>query len=386
MPPSGSPANQKASPYIWAQAVTPLAVVGIAWLLASQLSVFDREIFERVMLAFGVSESAIYKAQPAISASYNTFVSLLVLTALSYGSFFIGFKLTKVPRLLATMQMIVVSILIDWLVWATLQTPAQPLAHLSSIVLACGAGYVFRLAAKREQRYESQYYELMLRNRELQETRLQIVKQDEVERRMLAADLHDQVLNDLKALKQKFDDYSKAPDKEIEKKIHELLQQATGEIREVMDSLCPSALEHLGLLAAIEDCARRGAERGGFKARFKASAAGQDIEVLSMIEQSLIYRLVQESITNIIKHASASTVRVFADVEREHLIIKVVDDGKGIDPEKINQDSRGLRYMRQRADLIGATIAWQAGEGGKGTIVEIQIGLTGRGDGASSDS
>lgn len=366
--------------------LTPLAVVGIAWLIALQLSVADREIFERIMLAFGVSEQQIYNAKPALAEPYNTAISLLVLSAISFGSFFVGYKLAKIPRLVASIQILVVSAIIDWLVWATLHSPVQPIGHVSAIALSCAAGYLWRLLGKREQRYEAQYYELMLRNRELQETRLQIVKQDEVERRMLAADLHDQVLNDLKILKQKFTDYAKSPDGETEQSIHALLAQATGEIREVMDSLCPSALEHLGLIAAIEDCARSGGERGKFKARFKATATSSDVEMLSMIEQSLLFRLVQESITNIIKHAGASTVRVFADVEGQHLVIKVVDDGKGIDPQQFNKDSRGLRYMRQRADLIGATIAWRPGENEKGTVVEIQIALTGRDDGASTDS
>lgn len=373
MTPSGSPKLRKAG-----MVLTPLVVAGVAWLLSLQLSVFDREIFERIILAFGVSEQQIYNAHPVLTEPYNTTVSLIVLTIVSYGSFLVGFKLSRIPRVVASIQILVVSTILDWLVWSTLHSPTQPVGHVCAIVLGCFSGYLWRLLSKREQRYEAQYYELMLRNRELQETRLQIVKQDEVERRMLAADLHDQVLNDLKILKQKFDDYVKSPDKETENNINRLLSQATGEIREVMDSLCPSALEHLGLIAAIEDCARRGGERGNFKARFKANASSADLDVLSMIEQSLLFRLVQESITNIIKHAAASTVRVFVDVEGQHLLVKVVDDGKGIDPQQLNKDSRGLRYMRQRADLIGATIAWRSGEGGKGTVVEIQLELSGR--------
>lgn len=379
MTPSGSPTLRNVGIVL-----TPLAVMGVAWLLSLQLSVIDREIFERIMLAFGVTEQQIYNAQPALAEPYNASVSLLVLLCISYGSFFVGYKLSKIPRVVASIQILVVSAILDWLVWSTLHSPTQPIGHVSAIVLGCFSGYLWRLLSKREQRYEAQYYELMLRNRELQETRLQIVKQDEVERRMLAADLHDQVLNDLKILKQKFDDYAKSPDEEIERNINTLITQATGEIREVMDSLCPSALEHLGLIAAIEDCARRGGERGNFKARFKSSASSTDVEVLSMIEQSLLFRLVQESITNIIKHAGASTVRVFVDVEGQHLIVKVVDNGKGIDPQKLNNDSRGLRYMRQRADLIGATIAWQPGEGGKGTVVEIQLDLAARSNGAEN--
>jgi len=105
-----------------------------------------------------------------------------------------------------------------------------------------------------------------------------------------------------------------------------------------------------------------------------------------MVEQSLLYRLVQESITNICKHAGATVVRGTVEMEGEHLLIKVTDNGRGIDPAKLREDSRGVRYMRQRADLIGATIAWRPGEDGKGTTVEIRIILAGRKDAESSNS
>jgi signal transduction histidine kinase len=203
---------------------------------------------------------------------------------------------------------------------------------------------------------------------------------------MLAADLHDQVLNDLKALAQKFDTYAENGDKVLVPEIESLIQQSMSEIREVMDSLCPSALEHLGLPAAIEDCCRRAATRGNFKVRFKSSADEKLIDRLGMVEKSLLYRLVQESLTNICKHAQAKVVRATVTSEDDFLEIKVADDGRGIDPDKLQADSRGLRYMRQRADLIGATIAWQQGDDGKGTVVTVRLNLANLDDNKSSHS
>jgi signal transduction histidine kinase len=159
-----------------------------------------------------------------------------------------------------------------------------------------------------------------------------------------------------------------------------------GEIREVMDSLCPSALEHLGLAAAIEDCCRSAGERGKFKVRFKNSADEALIDRLDMVEKSLLFRLVQESLTNICKHADAKVVRANLTSEEVTLEIKIADDGKGIERDKLQAPSRGLRYMRQRADLIGATIAWQAGDDGKGTAVTIRLSLASLDDNKSSHS
>jgi signal transduction histidine kinase len=157
-----------------------------------------------------------------------------------------------------------------------------------------------------------------------------------------------------------------------------LTSQVMREIREVMDSLSPSVLEHLGLAAAIEDCLRRGSERSNFRTRFKSRIENEDVECLSMVEKGLLYRLVQESITNICKHAGASTVRTTMEIDGDELLIRVIDDGKGIDPNMMRGDSRGVKYMRYRADLIGATIAWKPGENGKGTTVEIRINLADR--------
>ncbi len=104
---------------------------------------------------------------------------------------------------------------------------------------------------------------------------------------MLAADLHDQVLNDLKALKQSIEQFEMAPEQSRSAHTRELLERAMSEVREVMDNLCPSALEHLGLPAAIEDCCRRAAQRAGFKIRFKSDVDEATLEKLSMVEKSL---------------------------------------------------------------------------------------------------
>src|SRR5207249_2602746 len=105
--------------------------------------------------------------------------------------------LRGLSRIIVLVQLCVLSIILQW----GLSQLGRIETHSSFFVLAilsgAAAGYGIQKYDLRRKNAESQYYELLLRNRELQETKLQIVKQDEVERRMLAADLHDQVLNDL---------------------------------------------------------------------------------------------------------------------------------------------------------------------------------------------
>jgi len=344
----------------------------------------EREVFERLMLASGETERALRAVSGGGESSM--LASHVVSFFLAYAGMMAGWKLKvaanqRVFALLAVfIQMLGVSLVVNWAAWKYMQTSLTPVTFLISILLGLCLGFVIRHWDEEDIRMQSQFFQLKVRNNELREVRLQMVGQDEVERRSLAADLQDQVLSDMKKLREKIEVYAKDRKDEQKAEIDHLLAATMVEIREVMDSLCPSALEHLGLSAALEDCARKAGEKGGFKARCKSKVEAADLEKLSLVEQSLLYRLVQEALTNVIKHAEAKTVRVNTEIDAEALVVTIADDGKGIPDGRMNEDSRGLRYMRQRADLIGASIAFRAGEGigNPGTIVEIRVDLAGR--------
>lgn len=291
----------------------------------------------------------------------------------------IGSKLAGVPRGFALLQLFLISMIAQGLLFSAFSLAGHPISSAVAVMLGGLLGFAVKRLGWKDEQLANQYYELNLRNRELQEARLLLVKQDEIERRVLAADLHDQVLNDLKTLKQLIERLERS-DGEMEgadlsqmcDDAHRLLERTMSDVREVMDSLCPSTLEHLGLPAAIEDCCRRGAEKSGFRIRFKNEVDEIVLEKLSVVEKSLLYRLVQESITNICKHAEATKVRVTLAMENGRLLISIADDGKGLNRALLRADSRGMKYMRLRADLIGATVVWQPGEESKGTLVEIR--------------
>lgn len=348
---------------------------------------FETEVFERLMLAFGETESTL-KAGGGTQVAQLVWVAV-VSALLSFAGIFAGTKLQVAANqrlvvfLVVFIQLLGVSLLLDWVAWKYLHISLAPVTFVVSIILGLAGGFAIRRWDDENVRMHSRFYQLKVRNNELRDVRLQMVRQDEVERRMLAADLHDQVLNDMKRLRKKFEAYAKDRTDEQKAEIDQILATAMVEIREVMDSLCPSALEHLGLTAALEDCARKAGEKGGFKARCKSKVEDADVEKLSLVEQSLLYRLVQEALTNVIKHAEAKTVRINTEKDGESLLVTVSDDGKGLPEGKATEESRGLRYMRQRADLIGATISFRSGDavanpGNPGTVVEIRIDLAGR--------
>ncbi len=362
--------------------IAVIAVIGMRNFVS-----FETEVFERLMLAFGETESTL-KAGGGNPVAQLVWVAV-VSASLSFAGIFAGTKLQVAANqrlvvfLVVFIQLLGVSLLLDWVVWKYLHISLAPVTFVVSIILGLAGGFAIRRWDDGDVRLQSQFYQLKVRNNELRDVRLQMVRQDEVERRMLAADLHDQVLNDMKRLRKKFEAYAKDRTDEQKAEIDQILATTMVEIREVMDSLCPSALEHLGLTAALEDCARKAGEKGGFKARCKSKVEDADVEKLSLVEQSLLYRLVQEALTNVIKHAEAKTVRINTERDGESLLVTVSDDGKGLPEGKANEESRGLRYMRQRADLIGATISFRAGDlvansGNPGTVVEIRVDLAGR--------
>jgi two-component system sensor histidine kinase UhpB len=102
---------------------------------------------------------------------------------------------------------------------------------------------------------------------------------------------------------------------------------------------------------------------------------------LSETEQLMLYRIVQEALNNVAKHAKANSVEVLIIKVGDELMIRVVDDGCGIGGSSNLGRTRGGDNMRYRARLIGAQLTWLQATGQTGTVVEIRVPLS---DGSSS--
>lgn len=281
-------------------------------------------------------------------------------------------------KCVTTAQVLVLSYFCNWLVWTTFSMPTSPISLLLGLAGGFFWGEADQHAVSNKQANASSELVLSLKENELKEAHLQLVKQDEADRRLLASDLHDQVLNDLKSLRLGVEALKQMPDLEARaakiKEIEALLDQTTDQVRDVMENLTPSVLENLGLASALEDLLRRSGSRGKLKFRFK-NESGASLSKLSKIEELLLFRTVQESLSNILKHAQAQRVELSLAEQAGELVISINDDGLGIPADKHRGQSRGLRYMRQRADLMGAHIAWLPGRDNKGCLVEIKIRL-----------
>ncbi|HMV86919.1 MAG TPA: two-component regulator propeller domain-containing protein [Blastocatellia bacterium] len=212
-------------------------------------------------------------------------------------------------------------------------------------------------------------------NAELHETRLRLANETEAERSRIARDLHDQTLADLRHLLVLTDqlpaqpvgleDNAAAPSPVV---IRREIESVSKEIRRICEDLSPSALENIGFLPALEwalsDAVAHLPAEEKFAYEFLCESDLEDRLQLSQIEQIQLYRIVQEALNNICRHAQAKQVRLTVRAESGDLVIEICDDGKGLAEAVAKKTGHGLANIRSRANLIGAQVSWQDAQPG----------------------
>jgi signal transduction histidine kinase len=159
--------------------------------------------------------------------------------------------------------------------------------------------------------------------------------------------------------------------------IAEEVNHSIRSIREVSNELRPALLDKLGLFAAIEWLISEFNRKTGIDSDFEAASdqptINKDIEIN-------IFRICQEALTNIGKHAEATKVTIKITCKNDILKIKVMDNGKGINSRAFHDPlSSGLLNMRERADLIGSEINITSLVN-KGTTIELIAKTNGKKD------
>ena len=207
----------------------------------------------------------------------------------------------------------------------------------------------------------------------------------EAERRRLARDLHDGIGQTLTALKQQLDvveqsasDLPGFPEaaRTRLRDAAELAAQALHETRELSRLLRPQILDDLGLEPALRWLTRTFSERTGLA--LEVDLVGIDCRLPADLE-TLAYRVVQEGLNNVGKHAAAGRAQVLARLEGGQLELVVADDGKGFDPKAPEGDGSGLRGMRDRVELFGGRIDIGS-RPGKGTRIVARVPCAGAAD------
>jgi len=226
-------------------------------------------------------------------------------------------------------------------------------------------------------------------NRQLLETRQQLANETENERRRISRDLHDQTLSDLRRLLLMTDELMTGPLKPVANgktaTLRGEIESISTEIRRICEDLSPSVLANVGLMAALEwalsDAVAHLPKQQKFEYEFSVDG---DIEESLRLDSSAriqVYRIVQEAISNICKHAGAKHVKLFAEITsagsttEEALEITLEDDGCGFDTAAGRPSGRGLNNIRSRASLIEAEVSWKARpEGGTVFVMRKRFG------------
>jgi signal transduction histidine kinase len=150
------------------------------------------------------------------------------------------------------------------------------------------------------------------------------------------------------------------------------IEQEIANLRAIITDLRPAALDELGLAAAIESLLDRHHERSGLEVEHEVSLtrATGGVERLDEDLETAVYRLVQEALTNVVKHAGATRARVVISEVAGELLVEVRDDGSGFDPLTVDQGF-GLAGMKERVGLAGGTLNISSGE--EGTLLSARL-------------
>lgn len=154
----------------------------------------------------------------------------------------------------------------------------------------------------------------------------------------------------------------------------ELADNAIKTVRKVITDLRPSVLDQLGVWAALEWYTDQMAERSGLECACSIDPSALEVEI-DHERSTMLFRIVQEALTNVMRHANASCVTVQAECRESAIYLKVEDDGKGIDTDRLlNRDSWGLLGMYERTRHFGGDLRI-TGTPGKGTVVALRLPL-----------
>ena len=216
--------------------------------------------------------------------------------------------------------------------------------------------------------------ELERSRHELRELSASVVEAREEERRRIARELHDELGQRLTALKIDLAGLATAarlpPRDERVAGMQAMLDDTLASVRRIASDLRPLMLDDLGLTAAIEWLARDASRRMGVPVHARLPV---DEPALDQRVAIALYRMVQEALTNVARHAQARSVDIELCTDGDRLLLTVSDDGIGVDASTLQRTgSFGLMGLRERAHMLGGSIEI-GGRAGGGTRLVVRL-------------
>jgi len=205
--------------------------------------------------------------------------------------------------------------------------------------------------------------------RERQQSGRRVLAAQEAERVAIARDLHDEVGQLLTAALLQLNSIAeRAPaHREEVDEARRAVRRALDEVRRISSELRPEMLEHLGLVSALTELSTTFERVSGVRVERQFDSS---LPKLAPDTELAVYRIAQESLTNVARHAQASRVTLGLERGHDSVVLRVVDDGRGFDDAP--EEHGGLRGMRERAILVEGGLAIKDGREG-GVEVRLEV-------------
>jgi len=252
-----------------------------------------------------------------------------------------------------------------------------------TLTISLGLGVLLALFSTRrvlrlEQEAAERFEEIAAAREQLKELSARLVAAQEVERRSIARELHDEVGQALSALRVGLTNLAALLPAAISDEIREQMstlrnvaETTMGVVRNITLLLRPSMLDDLGLVPALQWQGKEVSKRMGLAVKVAAHGVSDD---LPEEYKTCVYRVVQEALNNCARHACAESARVIVRQERERLLLSIEDDGKGFMPE--TERGLGLLGMEERVTHLRGTFEVKSAPG-QGTLIAITLPLAG---------
>lgn len=238
------------------------------------------------------------------------------------------------------------------------------------IILVGGGSFIFY---RRRQMQIAALKEATIRHSEKQLK--SVLEGQEDERRRIARELHDGVGQKLSGIKLNWemvsDSFKSSPKINQLEKMSHMLDDAVAEVRTISHQMMPKELEQFGLLPAIRSILQF--SFGNIEVQYNFEEIGMDKRLPQDVELGL-FRILQELIGNILKHANANEVSIQLIRRSQQIMMMVEDNGDGFDIDNIKSNGIGLMNIESRVEAINGILNYET-ENGKGTLVTIRIPL-----------
>jgi signal transduction histidine kinase len=202
-----------------------------------------------------------------------------------------------------------------------------------------------------------------------------VVDAQELERARLARELHDetgQALTSILLGLKHLDDVVETDEaREATAAIRELVASTLQDVRRLAVELRPSALDDFGLVPAVERLASNLSEQSDLVVDLEAQLGERRLPPEA---ETALYRIVQEALTNVMKHAAAHRVSITLVRKEAAAVVVIEDDGRGFDPEAVRAGALGFTGMRERVELVGGRLTVETAPGAGTTLVaEVRV-------------